>query len=276
MVNKIVRPALRFYGGKFNLTDWIISYMPEHNIYVDLCGGGASVFLLKKRVRLEIYNDINKEVVNFFEVLRDNPEVLIRKIELTPWARDEYKVSKQIANDKIENARRFFIGNMLSISGNPKASGFRLIKNSKDIRITYSPNYEYLQAIAKRLLSNSESMVEIENDDWQKVFKKFDSKETLFYFDPPYLKETRTSKKEYDFEWTNEQHIEAGEVLQSHKGFVLVSGYDNELYSELYKGWHKVTKEAQTNTGGKRIESLWLSPQTYNSLNEQRIKGKLF
>lgn len=103
------RPALRYYGGKFNLAPWIISHFPEHKSYVEPCGGGASVLLQKQRSELETYNDIDGNVVNFFRVLRDQPEELIKKIWLTPWARTEYEMAYQKCDDDIEKARRFYM-----------------------------------------------------------------------------------------------------------------------------------------------------------------------
>ena len=89
----IKRPALRYYGGKWNLAPWIISFFPPHKNYVEPCGGAASVLLQKPRSPLETYNDFDGNVVNFFRVLRDRPDELIRKIRLTPWARAEYELS---------------------------------------------------------------------------------------------------------------------------------------------------------------------------------------
>lgn len=93
--NEIKRPALRYYGGKWKLAPWIISHFPAHKNYVEPCGGAASVLLQKPRSPLETYNDLDGNVVNFFRVLRDRPDELIRKIRLTPWARAEYELSLQ-------------------------------------------------------------------------------------------------------------------------------------------------------------------------------------
>jgi len=109
VINKrIKRPALRYYGGKWNLAPWIISHLPPHHSFIDLCGGGASVLLRKERSNLETYNDLDGNVVNFFRVLRDEPDALIQKIKLTPWAREEHELSRQSCEDKVESARRFF------------------------------------------------------------------------------------------------------------------------------------------------------------------------
>src|SRR5262245_58814798 len=102
------RPVLRYHGGKWRLAPWIIEHFPEHRIYVEPYGGGASVLLRKSRAFAEVYNDLDGDVVNVFRVLRDRASAaaLIRAIELTPWARDEFRLSYRPASDPVERARR--------------------------------------------------------------------------------------------------------------------------------------------------------------------------
>lgn len=258
------RPILRFYGGKFDLASWIIGHFPPHQTYVEPCGGGASVLLQKKRSPVEIYNDIYGDVVNFFRVLRDRPADLTRQVSLTPWARDEYELSKLPCDEALEKARRFFMGNILSISGNPKNSGFRIMKNAKNAGDRFDGVVDQIEITAARLLSTPKSLVQIENDSYERILDRFDSAHTLFYFDPPYVHSERTSIKEYEFEWTIEQHETAAVLLNGVKGYVVISGYNCDLYRELYEaqGWKRFDKKAQTNSGGERIESLWLNPRT--------------
>jgi len=90
MVTKITRPALRYHGGKWKIAKWIIEHFPEHVCYCEPFGGGASVLLRKAPSRIEVYNDINTLVVNFFRVLRERPAELMAAIELTPYSREEF------------------------------------------------------------------------------------------------------------------------------------------------------------------------------------------
>lgn len=100
------------------------------------------------------------------------------------------------------------------------------------------------------------------------IIDRYDYPTALIYFDPPYLPETRTNGNQYLIEQDEQFHIEAAELLRQAQGYVVVSGYACPLYTELYEnhGWERVDKEAQTNSGGKRIESLWLSPRTVEAL----------
>jgi len=259
------RPALRYYGGKWKLAPWIISHFPPHQNYVEPCGGAASVLLQKPRSPLETYNDLDGNVVNFFRVLRDRPDELIRKIRLTPWAREEYELSLEPCEDAVERARRFFAAVHLSIPGSITSlpSQFRVTVDYR--KCPYIPILDrgILPSLADRFIG-----VQIEKLDYEKCVRKYDRSDCLFYFDPPYPKETRTNGSIYLLEWTDADHIQAATLLRKCAGYVVVSGYACPLYAELYEahGWHRVDKEAQTNSGGKRIESLWLSPRTVEAL----------
>lgn len=269
---QIKRPALRYYGGKWKLAPWIISHFPPHKNYVEPCGGAASVLLQKPRSPLETYNDLDGNVVNFFRVLRDRPDELIRKIRLTPWARAEYELSLQPADDPVEAARRFFVASWMSLQGgtHDSAKGYWRVLRDNSGRFNTAA-YDLvsippeLTAIAERL-----QLVQVENRPSEIVVEKYDHQETLFYFDPPYTTETRGAGERYAFEWTDDDHTAAAALLRQAAGYVVVSGYACPLYTKLYEahGWQRVDKEAQTNSGGKRIESLWLSPRTVEALKK--------
>lgn len=132
------RPALRYYGGKWRLSPWIISHFPSHECYVEPFGGGASVLLNKPRSPLEIYNDLNGQVVNFFAVLREQSDKLIRAIELTPWARAEYELSQEIVvpnnGNRVEAARRFYISCWMGFGGGVLGGGKDGATRSKPVR----------------------------------------------------------------------------------------------------------------------------------------------
>lgn len=266
------RPALRYFGGKWNLAPWIISYFPKHLNYVEPCGGAASVLLQKPRSPLETINDLDGNVVNFFRVLRDRSDELIQKIRLTPWARAEYELSLQPCEDVVEKARRFFVRSWMCIG----ASHHGATPGSWRV-VTFDNGYymelphESLSIVAKRLLG-----VQIENKPAINIIERFDNSDSLIYFDPPYVESERSHKKEYAFEWAVEEHETAATLLRSAAGYIVVSGYRCDMYDEIYDGWHRVDREAQTNSGGKRIESLWLSPRTWSALQDSHEDLPMF
>lgn len=263
------RPALRYYGGKWKLAPWIISYFPEHKNYVEPCGGAASVLLQKPRSPLETYNDLDGGVVNFFRVLRDKPEELIRKIKLTPWARAEYEGCRVPSGDDVERARQFFVSGWMSISGmaHEKSTGWRATSYHGESFTPHGFQYEHtkkiLQTVADRF-----SGVQIENNDARYVVERFGmNADALIYFDPPYVAETRVNATQYRVECGSGFHGEMAELLRSAPGYVIVSGYACPLYTDLYehRGWQRVDIDAATN-GANRVESLWLSPRTIEAL----------
>ena len=87
------RPALRYFGGKHNLASWIVEHFPEHKTYLEPFFGGGSVLFHKPPCTIETVNDLDGRVVNFFRVLRNDADELIRHIRLTPWAREEFILS---------------------------------------------------------------------------------------------------------------------------------------------------------------------------------------
>lgn len=216
--------------------------------------------LQKPRSPLETVNDLDGNVVNFFRVLRDNPDELIRKIRLTPWAREEYAASIQPPEgDPIERARLFWARCWMTIDGSGRDTGFRVSTTSKQTPAALMEDIPSLWYIVDRLAG-----VQVENKDAIETIKIYDNAEALIYFDPPYVVETRAHKEKYAEEVDGPFHINAAATLRNCEGFVIVSGYACPLYAELYEahGWKRIDRMAQTNSGGKRVESLWLNPRT--------------
>lgn len=261
----ISNPPVRYKGGKWRIADWIISHFPNHDSYVEPFCGGASVFFQKPPSAIETLNDLNRNIVIFFDMLRGEPEALIRSIELTPYSRDEWEQAHRPADNlpALEIARRFYIRSRMSFdSGEGKwKSGFRYMKNNRRGKtVTQEWNdVSMLWAAARRLKD-----AQIENDDALKVIERFDGPETLFYIDPPYLFDTRHSNEEYyAFEMSDDEHVQLALLLQDVQGMVILSGYDHPIYQELYQDWHFVEKSARTNGNHKATECLWINPAAH-------------
>lgn len=248
----IKRPAIRYYGGKWKLAPWIIEQFPPHDNYLEPCGGGASVLLQKPRSGVELFNDVNDNIVNLFRVLRDHPAELLEKIKLTPWARSEYELAKDPTDCPVERARRYYCLLWMSISGSEAKSGWRNVKDYGGHNLTLY--HDALPDIVNRLQG-----VQIENKDAIELVKKHSFPNTLIYFDPPYVQSERSHKKQYAHEVGEQFHIDAAGALSAHPGYVVVSGYDCELYRDIFAGWEILHRESLNNSGNKRIESLWLN-----------------
>ena len=262
---KLQHPLIRYHGGKFRLSDWIISHFPSHETYVEPFGGGASILLQKTPSRMEVYNDLDRDVVNFFEVLRDQQlaEELAQQIELTPYSRVEFLNARDETSDRIEQARRLVVraqmgfGSAGATKGN---TGFRLdtARGGSDIVTIWQRQPEVIRQAAARL-----KKVLIENRDAIKVIQDHDREDTLFFIDPPYVLDTRNmGGKAYRHEMSNADHEQLINVLNSCKGKIILCGYDHTIYEAL--NWKKVIKSvAAAGQSGSvlREEILWINPQ---------------
>lgn len=267
---KIERPPVRYYGGKWRIAEWIIDRFPVHTCYVEPFAGGASVLLQKQPSKFEVLNDLNHDVITFFDTLRGKTEDLIRAILLTPYSREELRRARlaEPTTDPLEQARRFYVRSWQSFgSGVSKSStGWRYQigagDNSRASAVRSWNATDHLWAVAERL-----KQVQIECDDAYKVIERYDSKETLFYLDYPYVHSTRYDvSKGYSHELTDADHRRFAGLVHRVKGFVVVSGYPSALYDDIYAGWMCVQKETNDINGKKQTECLWLSPATV-SLN---------
>ncbi|EIB6856888.1 DNA adenine methylase [Acinetobacter baumannii] len=258
-------PLIRYHGGKFRMADWIIRHFPSHETYVEPFGGGASVLLQKNPSRVEVYNDLDNDVVNFFEVLRDQQlaEQLAMQIEHTPYSRTEFFNARADTNDKVERARRLVVraqmgfGSAGATKGN---TGFRLdtARGGSDIVTIWQRQPELIIQAAARL-----KKVLIENRDAIKVIQDHDRVETLFFVDPPYVMDTRSiGCNAYRFEMSNDDHENLISVLKNVKGKVILCGFEHPIYEAL--SWKKITKTvAASGQSGSvpREEVLWINPQ---------------
>jgi len=127
-----------------------------------------------------------------------------------------------------------------------------------------------LPEIAQRLLR-----VQIENDHAINVVKRYDSKETLFYCDPPYPHESRGDSKAYRYEMTNDEHRELARVLHSVKGKVALSGYRCDLLDELYGDWnvYEANSKKVHSVKTERTEILWTNYELSKDIVSNYVLG---
>lgn len=262
----ITSPPVRYFGGKWRIASWIMEQFPPHTTYVEPFCGGASILFRKQPSKYEVINDLNANIVTFFDMLRSRPDDLVHVIQLTPYSREEHRrahedVPENHPDRLMEVARRFYVRSRQSFgSGEGEYStGWRFQRNHRRGLSCVEEFYrtEQLYVAADRLKA-----VQIECDDALKIIERFDTPETLFYVDPPYTFDTRhCDEHRYAHEMTDNQHIELANVLKSVKGMVLLSGYSSPLYEDLYSDWRSISKDTRTNGNKEATEYLWISPR---------------
>ncbi len=260
----VTRPALRYFGAKFRLAPWIIQSFPSHTCYVEPFGGGGGILLRKSPSAFEVYNDLDGGIVNFFRVLRDQPEELLRAITLTPYSREEQRIAFEPSDDPLESARRLYVRSWQSHGGGRTQwrSGWRYqmtATRGKSILTDWN-SVDSLWPLVMRLKE-----VQIECDDALRVIERFDRPDTLFYVDPPYVASTRSLRwrdKAYHCEIDDEYHRRLAGILRDIAGMAVVSGHPCALYDDLYQGWQMRQRTVPTDFSGTSVECLWLSPNT--------------
>jgi DNA adenine methylase len=269
----VKNPFLKYHGGKWLLAPKIVSLFPPHRSYVEPFGGGGAVLLYKERSHTEVYNDLDEDIVNLFYVARERGEELSEKLKYTPYARQELELAFHKSDDPLEKARRLLIRGMFgrspsAVNIETGASAFRARQpGARKIMANVWMDFpKRVNAICDRLRG-----VIIENKDAFELIGQFDSEDTLFYVDPPYMSKTRDAGTDYKYELTNAEHEKLAVLLKSVKGKVILSGYDSEEYETWYAGWRRkefeLYADGSIQRGGKRIkrvEVIWMNFENFS------------
>ena len=251
-----MKNVLKYPGSKTRIAKWICAYIPPHEVYLEPFFGGGGVFFNKIPARLETINDISAEVYNYFKVLRDDTDKLIKVLELTPYSRDEYNNSFIDSADSVERARRFAVRCCQGFGcSNRYKNGFRsgIGKNSPRTTTFWNNFPKTLELASKRLLE-----AQIENQDALKLIERYNKEEVFIYCDPPYPLDTRKNYL-YEYEMTEEEHVKLLDSLKTHKGKVMISSYENELYNKMLKEWRKAIKQTIAENSVKRTEVIYMN-----------------
>ncbi|HEX4130850.1 MAG TPA: DNA adenine methylase [Pirellulales bacterium] len=262
---KTLRPPVKWHGGKFYLCHRIIHEFPAHHTYVEPFGGAASVLLNKSPASIEVYNDLDERITRLFRVLRDNGQELQRRLSLTPYSEIEFDQVQEPSPDEIEQVRRDFVRWRLSLGGRGDSFSFTLHRVRRGMADVVSG---YLSTIDEQLplITDRLRTVEIVRRPAIEVIRTWDSYDTLFYCDPPYVPSTRheSSRAVYGCEMVEADHRELAEVLKACKAKIVLSGYSSELYDDLYAGWRTVSFDIANHAAGGRAkarkqEVLWMN-----------------
>jgi DNA adenine methylase len=248
---------LKRFGSKARIARRLVELLPEHNNYVEVFGGTAIVLIMKPISPVEVYNDIDGELVNFFTVLRERPEELIARCFLQPYAFDDFRKyrSEPPPDDPVERAARYmFLVNSAFKFQDLRSSTFATYIAGSGKKCSparrWASKVGKLIAVAVRLRD-----VIIENRDFEEIINIYDRPETVFFCDPPYTQGV--------FSWDFSEHLRLARCLKNIKGKFLLTIDDSPLSRQLYKDFNLVAV-IETQNGMKAIgRSQW---DTYRNL----------
>lgn len=238
----------------------ILPLIPKHKIYIEPFFGGGAVYWAKERSDFEVINDVNSNIINFYEVLKHDFFKLRELVETTLHSRDVYKCALTIYSlpqmfGRVQRAWAFWVVTNQGFATKIGTWG-------------YDRSGTRAKALANKIEAFKEDLEErmrfstIECNDAVKVIKVHDSVDSFFYIDPPYIESNQGHYGGYE-----EKHfVDLLNTLEKIEGKFLLSSYPSSILDDFIKSnkWHSkgVSKAltagngAKLNTRGKKIEVL--------------------
>jgi DNA adenine methylase len=262
------KALLRYPGSKWRMMLDLVRQLPPHEHYVVLFGGSGADLLRKPPSALETFNDLDDNVSSLFTVLQDDQlrERLSDKVAVTPaQSQRAYEDALAIMDkdaDPVKRAWAFLVvshqGYCLASPSFQQANRWRFGGKPNSNSKNWSKLPEIIEATAQRF-----KHVQLPNRSWQDVLQTADSPTTLFMADPPYFPGT-FQRQYYRRTLTVEDHKELLAAFNDVKGFVILSGYSNELYDVELAHWRRVEFSTSTTmalNGGRaeRAEISWMN-----------------
>jgi DNA adenine methylase len=247
-----MRGPLSYVGGKNRIADSIIAQLPIHTTYVEPFAGGAQVLFHKRPSKVEVINDLDGELVNFYRICQAHHEELIRYMRFMLLSREWFGRLQGMTTESltdIQRAARYFY---LQKS----AYGGRVDRQNYAIHVIQRPNFspdrlsELIGEAHKRL-----SRVQVERLPYEEVLRRFDRKTTLFYLDPPYY-----GVRLYRHNFEHEDFELLAQKLATISGKFVLSINDTpeirRMFSEFNIGEIAITYSLQKKEGKRFTELL--------------------
>lgn len=270
----VVSSPLKWHGGKSYLAKQIVALMPPHLTYCEPFFGGGSVLLAKDPEGIsEVANDLNGALMNFWATLSNQNTFhqFKRWVEATPFSERCFELSQH--SDYVADpnsidpsaAVAFFVRCRQSLAG--RMDSFAPLSRTRTRRGMNEQVSAWLSAVEGLPVVHSRlKRVAVTNRPAVKVIKDLDRKDTLFYCDPPYVKETRAAKEVYQHEMSHSDHEELLEALLQIDGKFILSGYPSDLYNRYRMLGNWFTREIEIDnkaasgaTKRKMTECLWMN-----------------
>lgn len=254
-----LKSPVQYFGAKQQIAEQLVALMPEHMGYIEPYAGSLSVLLAKPESKIEVVNDLDHRLMTFWRVLRDRPEELLHVAEFTPHSREELERAAALDGDTdLELARQVWVLLTQGRSRTMKRTGWRFYADPQGTSASFST---YMRAYRSRLLPAAERVqnVSLECRPALEVIEKYGAHaDNLLYVDPPYVHSTRRGAR-YTHEMTEADHREMAAALRGCAAVVMLSGYESDLYDELFGDWHQVQIGARSDNALDRdvIEVVW-------------------
>lgn len=238
---------LRWKGGKHGLRQEIVSLIPKHIVYVEVFMGAGWVFYYKPKSKVEVINDINGDLMNFYRCVKNNFDELVASFEWDLYSRELFDSvidARNTSKTDIQKAHDFFIENRSHFGANMDRDynwGYSRTTTTNGCHFNFDNFKEFILPAYKRL-----AKVFIENDTFDKILSRYDSEDTFFFCDPPYFQTEGYNKTTFG----NEEYILLKNMLTECKGRWLVTLNRCDYVSDLFKGYYFKDTNVNYSIGG--------------------------
>lgn len=253
-----MKTPITYFGGKQTMLKHILPLIPKHEIYTEAFCGGCAVFFAKDPASVEVINDVNMHLTNFYWIAKTAYGDLKKQIEKTLHSRDihshaAYMLSRPQFFTAVERAWAVWALSKLSFASMQngtfgydfKGQCCKALRNGK-ARIT--------DELEQRLDKTT-----IENKNAFEVLKKYDKPMTFHFIDPPYV---NTSCAHYEGVWNEQDLSDLLKLLTTLKGRWMLTMFPNSeirAYAEA-NNWHihEVSRTISACKTTKRKQAEWI------------------
>lgn len=250
-MNRRMKSPIKWVGGKSRMVKKLLPMIPEHKCYVEVFGGAGHLLFGKEESKVEILNDLDGELMNFWSVVKNAPEEFINSFEFELVSRqnfDEYKRRLKAGeiHDCIERAHVFYYLVQAGFGAEMKSPCFGTSKESR--------NGLRIEQIADdiRQAYNRLKKVTIENKDFSGLFKIYDGPNTFYFLDSPYRKTADYAVGRF----TDNDYQKLYECCRDSKGKWLYTINDDPFIRDLFKDFnirkHEVAYSISKNQSGRK------------------------
>jgi len=260
-----LRSPLNYYGGKYNLAKSIISQFTPHTTYIEPYCGAAHIYFTKPPSKIEILNDINPDLMNFYHQLQTRPNDIIKVTQRMPHNKKTHTLARKwrTTGPPLQQAIGYLALTRMSFGGRPTEQYFHSKPGGPNQTRVWVNTINNIPLTHNRIKNTI-----LHNQPAIKIIQQYDSQDTLMYLDPPYMIGTRNAPNRYDYEMTDTDHQELLNTILTLKAHILLSGYHHPLYDNLLKNWRHTEYNTYANMGtgkhrtlthtlNKRTDVLW-------------------
>jgi DNA adenine methylase len=254
------KTPITYYGGKQTMLKHLLPLIPKHTLYTEAFAGGAALFFAKERSDVEVINDLNGELINFYKVCQTKFDELKDRIQLLMHSRAVHQHAFYVYNNpqfftEVDRAFALFTMSKMGFAGQLTASfGF----DKKECRIP--KKVFYAKSAFNLSLKERLECVTIENDDAFKILVRYDTEDAFHFIDPPYV---GSNLGHYADMFNDENLKQLLELCAKLKGKFMLTMFPNDLINNfaIQYNWriHKIERQISAcKSSSRRKQEEWI------------------